>query len=190
MSSAPWSVVNIFDDVEDKLNAFHLMFNQILDSHAPIKNVKIRSRPNPYVTDEIISLMKTRDSWRKLARKTNDPLAWAAYKNFKREVKRELRFAEQEYVELQIRNNPSNTGCIWKTTRACIPKKSASRKAYSKDDKVVADEFNEFFTSIGQTTVGKIKSLAEQSNYDITKPSFVPRCHPLAQQFSFGTVEC
>ena len=63
MSSAPWSVVNIFNDVEDKLNAFHLIFNQILDSHAPIKNVKIWSRPNPYVTDEIISLVKTRDSW-------------------------------------------------------------------------------------------------------------------------------
>jgi hypothetical protein len=58
--------------------------------------------------------MKTRDHWRKLARKTNDPLAWAGYKNFKREVKRELRFAEQEYAETQIRNNSNNTGCVWK----------------------------------------------------------------------------
>ena len=126
--------------------------------------------------------MRTRDNWRKLARKTNDPLAWAAYKNFKREGKGELRLAEQEYVEQQIRNNPSNTGCVWKTIRVCIPKKSASRKAYSKDNKVVADEFNEFFTSIGQTTVEKIQSLADQSNYDLTKSSFAPRCHLLAQQ--------
>ena len=55
---------------------------------------------------------------------------------------------------------------------------------------MVADEFNEFFTSIRQTTVEKIQSLAEQRNYDLTKSSFVPRCHPLAQQFSFGIVEC
>ena len=27
------------------------------------------------------------------------PLAWTRYKNFKREVRRELRFAEQEYAE-------------------------------------------------------------------------------------------
>ena len=86
--------------------------------------------------------MKTRDSQWKLTRKTNNPVKWAAYKNFKREVKCELRFAEQEYVELQIRNIPSNTGCIWKTIRACIPKKSASHRAYSKDDKVVTDELN------------------------------------------------
>ena len=65
MSPAPWSVVDTFDNVEDKLNAFHLIFNQILDLHAPIKNVKVRSRPNPYVTDENISLMRTRDNRRK-----------------------------------------------------------------------------------------------------------------------------
>ena len=45
--------------------------------------------------------MKTRVYWRKLALKTNDPLAWAGYKNFKREVRRELKFAEQECAETQ-----------------------------------------------------------------------------------------
>jgi hypothetical protein len=80
MSFVPSSVVDVFNDADDKLNAFHLLFNPILDSHAPIKNIKIRSKPNPYVTDEIRSLMKMRDKWRKFARKTNDPLAWARYK--------------------------------------------------------------------------------------------------------------
>ena len=54
----------------------------------------------------IRSLIRTKDYWRKIARKSNDPLDWAAYKNFKREVKRELRLAEREHVENQIRNNP------------------------------------------------------------------------------------
>lgn len=99
MSTAPWSVIDIFDDVNDKVNAFHLIFDDILDSYAPIKEVKIGSRPNPCITEEIRALMKMRDYWRKLARKANDPLAWAGYKNFKREVRRELRFAEQEYTE-------------------------------------------------------------------------------------------
>ena len=61
------------------MNAFHLLFNPILDLHAPIKNIKIRSRPNPFVTAEIRSEMKIGDKWRKLARKTNDPLVWAEY---------------------------------------------------------------------------------------------------------------
>ena len=36
IAEAPWSVVDVFDDVDDKLDAFHLIFNQILDHHAPI----------------------------------------------------------------------------------------------------------------------------------------------------------
>ena len=133
--------------------------------------------------------MKMRDYWRKLARKTNDPLAWAGYKSFKREVRRELRFAELEYAETQIRSNPNNMGCIWKTIRSFIPKKSVNRKSYSKEDKLVANKFNEYFTSIGQNTIEKIQSLANECNFDLTQSSFVPRCYPLSQQFTFRTAE-
>ncbi len=164
MSLAPWSVIESFEDVEDKLNAFHSLFNPILDTHAPVKCVKLRGRPNPCVTEEIRALMRTRDKWRKLARKTNDPLAWSGYKNVKREVRCELRMAEKEYVASKIQNNPSNIGNLWKIIRRCIPRKSLSRKIFTKDEKVVANEFNQFFNSVGEKTIDKIKSLAQEYN--------------------------
>ena len=71
IAEAPWSVVESFDDVDEKLDAFHLLFDPTLDQHAPIRRVKLRTRPNPFVTDEIKSLMKTRDNWRKQASRTN-----------------------------------------------------------------------------------------------------------------------
>ena len=55
---------------------------------------------------------------------------------------------------------------------------------------MVADEFNKYFTSIGKNTIHKIQSLASECNYDLTQPSFVPRCYPLSEQFTFSTVEC
>ena len=54
-AEAPWSVVESFDDVDEKLDAFHLLFDPILEQHAPIRRVKLRTRPNPFVTDEIIN---------------------------------------------------------------------------------------------------------------------------------------
>ena len=81
IEQAPWSILDVFDDVNDKLFAFNELFCDILDRHAPIKKIKIRGRPLPYVTDEIWHLMKAREDWRKIARKTNDPCAWSAYKN-------------------------------------------------------------------------------------------------------------
>ena len=76
IKQAPWSIVDVFDDVSDKLFAFNNLFSDILDKHAPVKTIKIRGRPLPYVTDEIRQLMKTREEWRKIARKSNDPCAW------------------------------------------------------------------------------------------------------------------
>ena len=120
IEQAPWSVLDVFDDVNDKLFAFNKLFCDIVDRHAPIKKIKIRGRPLPYVTDEIRHLMKAREDWRKIARKTNDPCAWSAYKNLKREVKKEIRIAEREFVMEQIKNNKNNTNYIWKTIRSCI----------------------------------------------------------------------
>ena len=98
ISQAPWSVAEIFDEVGDQLFIFNSLFNEILDQHAPLKTIKVRGRPNPCITPEIQELMKTRNYWRKIAKRFNDYLAWAAYKNFKREVKREIRLAEREFV--------------------------------------------------------------------------------------------
>ena len=59
VSLAPWSLVDVFDDVEDKLSAFDLLFNEILGRHAPVKTFKARGKLNPCVTDNIRGLMKT-----------------------------------------------------------------------------------------------------------------------------------
>ena len=47
-----------------------------------------------------------------------------------------------------------------------------------------------FFTSVGQNSIQKIKTLAEQCNYDFTNPSFVPRIYTQTQQFSFKEIGC
>ena len=47
-----------------------------------------------------------------------------------------------------------------------------------------------FFTSVGQNSIQKIKTLAEQCNYDFTNPSFFPRIYTQTQQFSFKEAGC
>ena len=88
MSCAPWSVVEVFDDVDDRLHTFHLLFNEILDHHAPIRSIKVRGKPNACITEEIRELMKSRNVWRKTAHRTNDPHAWSTYKNLRLEQRR------------------------------------------------------------------------------------------------------
>ena len=91
------SVIDIFEDTDDKLNVFNILYNQVLDQHAPIKTIKVNTRPVPFMNDNIRALMKTRDKWQKLAKQRNDPVAWSAYRNYKHEVRRELRLAQKAY---------------------------------------------------------------------------------------------
>ena len=108
------------------------------------KKMKLLSRLNLYITDKVRELMKIREYWRKLARRTGDPDAWMKYRSLKRKVKREIRQTERESIADQVK-------------RSCIPKKSTSQRSFSRDDKTVADEFNRFFTSVGHAD--KINSL-------------------------------
>ena len=153
VSYAPWSVMDVFDDMDDKLNAFNLILSSILDLH-------------------------------KLGQ-TNDTLAWAAYRNFKREVRREIRLAEQEHVMEQIMSNPNNKRSIWKTIQSCIPKQTTRQKSYNRDEKIIANEFNTYFTTLGQIASEQINSLAAQSNYDLTQPAVPTQKYPDDEQFSF-----
>ena len=108
----------------DKLDTFNSLFHQILDQHAPVKIIKQRARPNSFINDKIRSLMRTGDYWQWLARQINDSASWSGYRNFKREVKREIRLAQREFVEEQLKQNPTDVGNIWKTIRSWIPKKA------------------------------------------------------------------
>ena len=51
LSNVPWSFLDIVDDVEDKLYACNILFNDILDEHAPIKGLK-------YTGDPILMLLR------------------------------------------------------------------------------------------------------------------------------------
>lgn len=98
----PWHVVDIFDNVDNKLSVFNKLLMDSLDVHAPVKRIKLKSRPNPFVTSEICALMKTRDGWHRRAVKSKDNRDWNGYRFFRQEVKKELRAAEKEYVRNQF----------------------------------------------------------------------------------------
>ena len=68
--------------------------------------------------------------------------------------------------------------------------KSASMRSFSKDDRTVANDFNRFFSSVGQVAVDRINSLADECNFDLSAPAFDPRIFPVTDQFNFMHVDC
>ena len=164
LASAPFHIANIFDDLDDQVHVFSSLFLDVLNDHAPIKRIKIKSRPNPYITPEIRQLMRTRDKWHKSAIKTKDQLHWNAYRFFRQEVKREIRHAEMEHVRTELQNSNGNSNSIWKVLNRCLPRKDPLFLT-TEDPFSQANKFNKFYTSVGISAALKAKTLAEEHGF-------------------------
>ena len=73
------SLLSVFaaPDVNSKVGIFNNAFRQVLDAHPPVKTVKIRSRPCPFVTEEIKDLMKIRNRLHRRFLLTRNEFDWA-----------------------------------------------------------------------------------------------------------------
>ena len=164
LANVPFHIVNLFDDPDDQVHAFNCLFQYVLNNHAPIKQIKIHSRPNPFVSTEIKGLMNTRDMWHKKAMKTNDKLHWN--RHFRQEVKREIRLAEKEHVRSEIQKSNGNTNSIWKVLNRYIPRKNTPL-ATVENPLLLANEFNEFHANVSTMTALKATKLSEEHNFNI-----------------------
>ena len=175
-------MISIFDDFDDQVGTCNALFTDILDVHAPIKRAKIKARPNPFVTTEIRQLMKTRDQWHESAIKSNDRLHWNAYRFFRQEVKRELRFAEKAHVRSELLKCNGNTNAI------CLPKKKLPRPNVPDNLVALANKFNDYFTSVGCVTAQKASDLATEHNFDINPTTTVSTPDECPEIFQFHAV--
>ena len=81
LSCVPFHEADVFEDNDDVQWAWSLMFNEISHKHAPFKKIKIRSKSDPWITNEIRRKMNYRYKLFKSAvRNTKDETAWANYK--------------------------------------------------------------------------------------------------------------
>ena len=166
LSLVPWHMVYFFDDIDSQVETFNSLFLDLLDQHAPIKRIKVKSRSNQFVTPEIKQLMKIRDRWHKKAIQTNDKLCWNGYRFFRQEVKRELRVAEKIHVRNEIANSRGNTNATWKILNRCMSRGIAKRPSTLEDHEVLANKFNKYFTSVGELTAYKANLITREHGLD------------------------
>ncbi|CAH3168252.1 unnamed protein product [Porites lobata] len=85
-------------------------------------------------------------------------------KGFTPEVKREIRFAEKEYVCSELFKCKGNTNSIWKIINRCLPNREPSLTAV-EDPVVQANSFNDFYISVGEAAAARARALCEQYGF-------------------------
>ena len=129
---------------------------QICDNHAQIKIIKIRSRSDLWITNEIRRKMNYRYRLFKSAVSTKDETAWTNYKKIRNEITADVRRAKATFFRENIEAAKS-TAAYWKVlSEATNPKRRPHIGQLKRDDNTLAvrDEekanlMNTFFATVG-----------------------------------------
>ena len=149
LTSLPWSVLDIFDDVDDKLAVFESLFKDVLDLHAPLKTVRIKNNPAPWISRSIRDDMDTRNKLLKKFRLQRTLSNWEAYKSQRNRVTARQRLAKKNYFHRLILNN-SHPSIIWQSLKLAIGSQNKSKpcSTFKSDDAFIATRLNNHFVSI------------------------------------------
>ena len=158
-----WEENLIHNDVNKQTENFNHKFLSVLNTHAPVKTIKIKRRLCPFVNKKIVDIMKKRNTFHKIARQIGCALDWDRYSQCKNQVKDKLNEAERKFVHKKIHNS-NNNNSLWKIIRDCTPKKETSCQSYSRNVSVLANEFNEFFTSVGAKASADSRAMVNTRN--------------------------
>ena len=166
LKDATWSEVYSCESVEGAWLAFKSRFQTIVDSLAPLKEIRIKQSTAPWITAEIIHTRSERDKALRKFKHTNYECWHNMYLHLRNEVQYKTKVAKANYYEAQVEENKNNPTKLWQTLKSLGT--SSRSKCNSKNiglkidnemcfDKVkVAEQFNNFFTTVASSLVNKL----------------------------------
>ena len=152
LSIVPWSIIDIFDCPDDKVSVFNALFLDVLDSHAPLRTVRVKKNPAPWITKTIRDEMDRRNALFRLFRRNKLTVSWEAFKAQRNRVTSLQRKAKREYFHHLINNN-THPSKLWKALKAAGVSSSTpdNWSSFNTSLPVVADVLNNHFVSISSS---------------------------------------
>lgn len=152
----PFHVLDIFEDKDDVLWGWNLLFNDVCDVHAPYKDVKVRSVCSPWINSEIRLKMNKRFKLFKVATRTKDPVKWKEYKRLRNEITTDVRRAKTKHFKnqlLEIKTAAEYWNLLRNATAPKLRKAIGPLKredgSLAVDSKEKSNLMNSFFSNIG-----------------------------------------
>ena len=154
-----WNVLYTCDDVD---RAWDIMLSTItatVDIMCPLKQYKVAKAKEPWVTNEILELIKDKDRMLRRAKKSNDENDWNLARQARNNTNFQIRQTKANFVKDNLEQNQNNSKKFWQNIKEVLPsnKNNQSSKISLKDndnnfitdDKDMANLRNEYFTTIG-----------------------------------------
>ena len=154
LSAVPWCVMDAFDDPDDKLEAFNLLFSDVLDQHAPVKTVRVQKKPSLWITKSVRKKMDRRNRLFWFYRRNPTTAAWVIYKAQRNRVVQLQRNAKSAYFH-RLLLKKSHPSALWNTLKlaTCTSVHKYNSFSTGSDPTSIADNLNSHFASVSCNTI-------------------------------------
>ena len=167
----PSDTVNLRDSVDDRLNAFNELFLACLENHAPLRTVKIRHKPNPFITRDVRHNLW----WKKGIVCTKECERWGPRRTGKLLGSWEIGWKWR--YERQNRNNTTRkftkkrttAGQFGKPFEALCQTRQVTQTSPKTQNDTLANEFNHFLKSVGKKAACDSANLPGRTTYQTSQ---------------------
>ena len=151
------------DDVNIQVGIFNNTFNNALDKCAPIVTREIKRPKAPWINDDLKLEMIERNEIQKRLKEDrfNEDLN-SEYKQKKKQVSSRISTARASYFKDEIMKSNSRND-TWKIMKKIVPTKKQTKIEFD-NPKDKADQFNNFFASVGKNTYKKTQDILNDHN--------------------------
>ena len=148
------------------------MFNDVLNSHAPLKKKRVKRLHQPeWFTDEFSDAIKKRNNLHQRAISINTTICWRDFRSARNRVVHLIRDAKRTFYSNSINANLDNPKNLWKIIRNIAPSTSSNLpnnltidgKTFA-DPKDIANLFNHHFGNITDSV--KLNNSPSNPNWD------------------------
>lgn len=141
-SDLDWTPLVENDDIDGKVDCFNATVLALYDQHAPIRRVKVRHNPAPWITLQIKELMARRDKAKSRYKRRPSELNLSYYKSLRNRCSHLCQDAKRRYFQEQLNNRSSSD--VWKFLKSVGIGKSSTHQC--KD--VNLNDLNKHFSTL------------------------------------------
>ena len=157
-----WTGILSSDNVESCLGEFNRLLRSVVDIVAPIREIRVKQKPNPWMNSHILAGIRRRDGLlSKFKRNRNDSSIYKEYSKVRNQVQRDIKTAKANFFLGKIRKSEGDSNKLWGLLKSLgysdgnVSSRIVLEKDGEKvfDPKDVASIFNSFYTTVASKLV-------------------------------------
>ena len=141
-------------DVNSRWEKFKIAFLEITKKHVPKKNMRLKDRFAPWISNDITKMIYKRDYLKKKSTSSKNSTLWNAYKKLRNHITSEIRNSKRRYFEEELNKHESNPKEMWKVINK-ITKGMQSRQTPPAE--LNSSIFNDYFSTIGENLINNCR---------------------------------